>query len=248
MKRRAKYSVLPKEMSRGFTLIEVTITLTVLGFILLIIFGAFRLGLSAWEKGESTKEEYENVRIISQLISRQIKSIVPYKVKTQKAEGDYLAFEGKPQAMKFVSAVSMKAKQPEGFVYAIYEFEEGRKGEGRLVLYEQRALNKDLFEETPKEESGVSLCEGISNVRFEYYREEDPEKNRSESWQEEWNAKEEEGLPSAIRMTIDYDGGDKGKLPLTLLVSIPARRVEVLKPLPTGLRRVIQQRLRVPSH
>src|SRR4030067_2953124 len=72
----------------GFTLIEVTVTLSVLGFILLIIFGAFRLGLSAWNRGETTKQEYQRVRIISQLISRQIKSVVPFKIKTQKAEGN----------------------------------------------------------------------------------------------------------------------------------------------------------------
>ena len=176
---------------KGFTLIEVIVTLTVLGFILLIIFGAFRLGLSAWERGESIKEEYQKVRIITQLISRQIKSIVPYKIKTQKAEGDYLAFEGKAHSLKFVSALSIKAKQPEGFVYAIYEFKEGGREGGRLILYEQRALNRDFFEEEPKEELGVSLLEGISNVRFEYYQEEDQVKNRKEGWVEEWNAKEE---------------------------------------------------------
>jgi general secretion pathway protein J len=242
MRRRAKFFVPPKVTTRGFTLVEVTITLTILGFILLIIFGAFRLGLAAWEKGESTKEEYQNKRIISQLVSRQLKSIFPYKVKTQKAEGDYLAFEGKPQVLKFVSAVSIKAKQPEGFVYVVYEFKEGGKEEGRLVLYEQRALTKDLFEESPKEESGISLCEGILNVRFEYYREADPEKNRSEGWVEEWSAKEEKELPRAIRMTIDYKGGVKEKLPLTLLVSVPVYQAEVLKTVPTGLTRRLQQR------
>ena len=108
--------------NEGFTLIEVIVTLTVLSFILLIIFGAFRLGLSAWERGESIKEEYQKVRIITQLISQQIKSIVPYKIKTQKTEGNYLAFEGKAHSLKFVSALPIKAKQPEGFVYAIYEF------------------------------------------------------------------------------------------------------------------------------
>src|SRR4030066_498828 len=97
----------------GFTLIEVMVTLTVLGFILLIIFGAFRLGLSAWNRGESTKEEYQKVRVISQLISRQVKSAVPYKIKTEKAEGDYLAFEGKAHSLKFVSAFPMKSRQAE---------------------------------------------------------------------------------------------------------------------------------------
>src|SRR4030043_332544 len=101
----------------GFTLVEVMVSLTVLGFILLMIFGAFRLGLSAWERGDSIKEEYQKVRIISQLISQQIKSFVPYKIKTKKAEGDYLAFNGKARSLRFVSALPIKAKQPGGVVY-----------------------------------------------------------------------------------------------------------------------------------
>jgi general secretion pathway protein J len=243
MKRRANFFLFHSGMSQGFTLIEVTITLTILAFILLIIFGAFRMGVSAWEKGDSLKDEYQKVRITSQLISRQFKSIVPYRVKTQKAEGNYLAFDGKPEALKFVSAVSIKARQPEGFVYAIYEFKQEGKEEGRLVLYEQRALNKDLFEEHPKEESGVSLCEGISKVRFEYYREENMEKNQPEGWVEEWNAKEEKELPRAIRMTMTCKNERNEELPITLLVSIPAWKPEVFGTFPTGLRGgIIQQR------
>ena len=60
--------------SSGFTLLEVVVTMTILGFILLIIFGAFRLGLSAWDEGEQTREEYQRQRTATQLITRQIKS------------------------------------------------------------------------------------------------------------------------------------------------------------------------------
>jgi general secretion pathway protein J len=236
MRRRGKVFHIPILTTTGFTLIEVIVTLTVLGFILLIIFGAFRLGLSAWERGESTKEEYQKVRIVSQLISQQIKSIVPYKIKTQKAEGDYLAFEGKAHSLKFVSALPLKAKQPEGFVYAIYEFREGGRERGRLVLYEQRALNKDFFEEETKEELGVSLLEGVSNVRFEYYQEEDPGENRIEGWVEEWSAKEEKKLPKAFKMTIIQKNG-KGRgeeFPMTIMTSLPAYQFEEVR---TGPRR-----------
>ncbi len=145
---------------------EVMVTFTILGFILLMIFGTFRLGLSAWDKGEAITEEYQKVRAISQLLSRQMKSIVPYKVKTSKAEGDYLAFEGRPHSLKFVSALPLRARQAEGFVFSIYEFKEGGKGEGQLILYEQRVLNKDFMEENPKEELGASMLEGVSNVNF----------------------------------------------------------------------------------
>jgi general secretion pathway protein J len=213
------------------------VTLTILGFILLIIFGAFRLGISAWEKGESSREEYQKVRAVSQLVSRQLKSMVPYKIKTEKAEGDYLAFEGSARSLKFVSALSMKAKQPEGFVYAIYEFKDGGNEGGRLVVYEQRVLiRKNFFEERPNEESGVPLIEGISDIRFEYYQEEDSLKNRKEGWVEEWNAKEEKELPRAVRMTVTYksEQSEKEETPMTLLASVSANRFEDVKPVPSG--------------
>ena len=233
MKRKAKDS--NTRATAGFTLLEVVVTLTILGLILLIISGAFRLGLSAWEKGESAREGYEKLRTISRLVCQQIKSSVPYKIKTEKAEGDYLGFEGTPHFLKFVSALPIKAKQPQGFIYAIYEFQEGGQEGGRLVYYEQRVLNKNFFEETPDEESGVPLMEGVSDVRFEYFRRGDPDKNRTEAWVEKWNAKDENELPKALRMTITLRDkeGDKEEAPLTLLVSISANRYEEIVAAPT---------------
>ena len=206
---------------------EVVVSLTIMGFILLIVFGAFRLGLSAWERGESTREEFQTVRTVTQLISRQLKSAFPYKIKTKKAEGDYLAFEGTTQSLKLVSALPVKAQRPEGFVYAFYEFKEG--GEGKLVLYEQRALNKDFFEEPPKEDSEVTLLEGISDLRFEYLREEDKDKNQEEEWVEEWSAKEEKKLPKSVRLAITFEdkNGKEQKSSINLQVSIQANREDV---------------------
>ena len=211
----------------GFTLVEVMITTTILGFILLIIFGGFRLSFSAWERGDSAKEELQRRRIISQLISQQIKSIVPYRIKTEKAEGDYLAFQGKSQSLKFVSALPIRTKRPDGFVYAIYEFKEGR-----LLLYEQRVLNRNFFEEEPREETGISLLEGISNIRLEYYREADKEKNLTEEWVEEWSAKEEKKLPKLLRMTFSFKNHKDGKEeepPIQLMASIPAYQPEEVR-------------------
>jgi general secretion pathway protein J len=229
----------------GFTLVEVMVTLTILGFVLLMIFGAFRLGLSSWERGESIKEEYQKVRILSQLISQQIKSIVPYKIKTKKAEGDYLAFDGKRNSLRFVSALPLKAKQAEGLVYVVYEFKE-RRGEegGALVLYEQRALNRDFFEDELREESGVSLLEGITDIRFEYYQEENADKNQKEGWVEEWNAKEAKAFPKSLKMKIFQKNGKnkEEEMPITLVASLPAYQFEEVKTVPARFgRRSIQQ-------
>jgi general secretion pathway protein J len=218
-------------VSTGFTLIEVIVTLTILGFIVLMVSGTFRLGFSAWEKGDSIKEDYQKIRMMSQLVSRQMKSLVPYKIKTEKAEGNYLAFDGKAHSLRFVSALAIKAKRPEGFVYVVYQFKDEGDKEGRLILYEQRALNRDFFEDDLKEDSAVTLFEGISQVRFEYYREADEEKSRTEEWVEEWNAKEEKELPKAVRMTVTYWNG-KGKeeaSPITVLATVSAYQFEEMK-------------------
>jgi len=207
------------------------VTLTIMGFVLLMIFGAFRLGIAAWEKGETSKEEYQRTRIASQLISQQMKSAVPYKVKTQKAEGDYLVFEGKARSLKFVSALSLKAKKPSGLVYAFYEFREGEKGGGRLMLYEGRVLNKNFLEENPPEDAVVPLFEGLADVRFEYYQEEDPEKNRTGGWVEEWNAKEEKELPAALRVTLSPQkgGGKTEGVSTVILASLPSNHYEEVR-------------------
>jgi general secretion pathway protein J len=220
-------------VSSGFTLIEVIVTLTILGFIVLMVSGTLRLGLSSWEKGDAIKEDYQKIRMFSQLVSRQIKSLVPYKIRTEKAEGNYLAFDGKAHSLRFVSALAIRAKRPEGFVYVVYQFKDEGDKKGRLVLYEQRALNKDFFEEDLKEDSAVTLFGGISQVRFEYYREADKEKSRTEEWVEEWNAKEEKELPKALRMTVTYWSG-RGKeeaSPITVLAPVSAYQFEEI----TGL-------------
>jgi general secretion pathway protein J len=217
--------------ARAFTLLEVMITLTILGFILLMIFGVFRLGLSAWEKGESGKEEYQRMRIASQLIFQQVKSVIPYKIKSQKAEGDFLAFEGKARSLKFVSTLSLKTRLPSGFVYAFYEFQEGGEKGGRLILYEGRVLNKNFMDEPPPQEAAVPLFEGLAEVRFEYYKGENPETNPAGEWMEEWNAKEEKELPKALRITlVSRKGvGPAEELSTVILASLPAIRYEDIR-------------------
>ncbi len=211
---------------RGFTLIELMVGMTVLGIIVLIIFGVFRLGLSAWDKGEAVQKDDQKNRIIAQLIFRQIKSAFPYRVKTEKAEGDFLVFEGKAQTLKFVSALPLKTRYPEGLVYAVYEFEEGAGG-SRVIFYERRVVNRNFTDDPPRKEDGVVLWDNISEIHFEYFRGEDREKTRPAEWVDEWSAKEEKQLPLAVRITVNEKNSKQP--PHVTEISLPAREFEQMK-------------------
>ncbi len=199
-------------------------TLTILGFVLLVTFGVFRMGLAAWEKGEASREKFQKTRIAVQLLSQQIKSLMPYKVKSQKAEGDFFAFEGKARSLKFVSTLSLRTRRPSGFVYVYYEFQGGGIAGGRILQYERRVVNKNFMDEEPPEQDKVPIFDGLADVRFEYYQEEDQEKTRSAGWVEEWNAKDEKEFPRAVRMSlVPLKAGDP---PIEILASLPSSRYE----------------------
>ncbi len=225
----------------GFTLVEVMITLTILGFILLIIFGVLRLALSSWQKGEEAQQTDQQIRMVEQFLIRQIKSAFPYKFKSSKAEGDYLLFEGTPQRLRFISTYSLKFKRSEGLVLVTYDLRL-QNGQGTLFLAEEKVLNKDLLAESYDPESALPLLKYVSDAYFEYYQEEDSLEGISEEWLSDWSAKEKGVLPTAVRFRFNYEkDGEKGQPPeVQLIIHIPASRWEDVRTI-RG-RRIIPQR------
>jgi len=212
----------------GFTLLELIITFTILSLMLVMIFGAMRLGSSSWDRGEETAERYQRMRIVIKLLSQQLKSAYPYKLKAQKAEADYIVCLGEGDSLRFVSAFSLLARRPEGLVYVIYRVGEKGSAGKTLKVYEKRVLNKDFMEETPDDEKFSLLLEDLSDFRFEYFEAEEDEDKEGEGgeWVKAWDGKEKKELPREVRMTAQWKEkkGKKGEVEMSLpaLVSIPA--------------------------
>jgi len=215
----------PKRES-GFTLLELVVTLTILGFVLVMVLGILRLGITSWERGEAKVDHYQKQRVVLNLLSQQVKSSFPYKIKAQKAEGDYIAFLGAQDSLRFVSTFSITAKRPEGLVFVIYRVEEGKDSGKLLKMFEKRVLNKDFMEETPEEEKFLTLLEDLSEFGFEYFQEGEEEEEVGE-WVESWDGKDKRELPSQIRMVAKWGGEKKEREEtLTTLIAIPTLRYD----------------------
>lgn len=206
----------------GFTLLELIVTFTILSIVLVMVLGALRLGTSAWERGGDKAEQYQKRRMVLSLLSQQLKSAYPYKIKAEKAESDYLAFDGKGDSLRFVSTLSLKARRPEGLVYVVYQVEEGRSSEKILKVYEARVLNKDFMEETPAEDLFVSLLEDLADIKFEYFKEPKDEEEEGE-WVESWDAKEQKQLPSQVRVAAKWKDKEE-ELVVPSFLSLPAHK------------------------
>lgn len=207
----------------GFTLLELIVTFTILSFVVVMILGGLRLGSSSWERGEERAEKYQQKRITIDLISQQMKSSFPYKIKAQKAESDYLVFSGETNSLRYVSTLSMKARRQEGLVFVMYRVEEGTSSGKILKVFEKRVLNKNFLEETPGEEDFLTLIDGLSDFKFEYF-DEGKEKEETGDWSESWDAKEKKALPSQVRLTAKWkEKKEELEIAFPTLVSLPAR-------------------------
>src|SRR5881392_4097640 len=97
----------PAARSSGFTLLEIVIALTALALVTVICYGAFYLGIRAMERGEVAVVAAQRLRVATDVIIRQVKSIVPYKARNRDDE-EYVFFMGTASSMAFISAAGLE--------------------------------------------------------------------------------------------------------------------------------------------
>jgi prepilin-type N-terminal cleavage/methylation domain-containing protein len=155
----------------GFTLMELIISMAIIGVLTVIIYNGLRLGIRARESGEDFEENNQRLRTIYSMISSQIKSARPYfypgKEDPKKLK---LAFVGKPDSIQFVTSAPRltPGKKPEGIHEAtIYLEEDMGVLESRGLLLRESAIRYPLIFES--EEEPVVLAEDVTDLHFRYY-------------------------------------------------------------------------------
>ncbi len=185
----------------GFTLLELLISLTIVGVVLVIIFGALRIGSRAWEKGEADVEAQQREKVVLALIKRQISSFCAREI-GREDEDPYL-FKGDERSMSFMSRMPAVPAIRSGMVYVKYSINPTNEGKNELDLYEQDVLSvhsKGILEESDEAEFHVLIPDAY-HMEFEYLKR--PEKgDASPEWQAIWDPASDTGFPLAVRITF----------------------------------------------
>jgi prepilin-type N-terminal cleavage/methylation domain-containing protein len=197
--------------SRGFTFLELIISLTIFSLVALIVYATLNLGARAAERGEVRSVENQRARAALALISRQLKSAYPLALQ---AEGEtFVYFFGEPGEMSFISA----AGRPEagGLEKVTYFLREQQGRRSLWVRTSAPTLPADLLnnrEGSLRQETEV-LPE-VERVAWEYLG----QVQSREEWNERWSGRKERRLPAAVRFSWR---ARLGELPYEWQMEIP---------------------------
>lgn len=176
----------------GFTLLELLVSITLMGLLAVAIHVGFRIGTNAWAKGDSRLETIRASQFSLDLLSRQISSMVPYysQQKINDAHVDVLLFQGAQKAMRFVTSFSAQSRSAGGLRLVEYFVSNSNKGVNALLVNERllpddpalsRLVFRDIsrgdgntvvvnFFEFRARSDSLSLFESVDQVQFQYLR------------------------------------------------------------------------------
>ena len=148
-----------KAQAGGFTLLEMLISISILGIIVLIIAGTTRLGFRSVDSGERKIESNERLRTSLNLIESQIQSEIPLTYSDEDGSKKYY-FKGSRDSLQFSTNSSLLSGQ-RGYILASYRVTPEQSG--KQVLY---AAENSIGLENKTE---AMLLEGFDQIYFEYF-------------------------------------------------------------------------------
>ncbi|MBU6281457.1 prepilin-type N-terminal cleavage/methylation domain-containing protein [bacterium] len=176
----------------GFTLLELMISLSLLGVMLTMAYSVFTTALMAVPRGEDMAARSMRFRAATSILSKQVRSAVNYPAH---AENDdvFPYFWGDPASFSFITA-SPQHRGGEGLGWVTYWTDGRSVSMGERLIFSADSVSGDA----PDPTSQTVLLDGLSSARFEYLRLDGDESE----WRDGWDAFEEQGLPAAVRITL----------------------------------------------
>jgi general secretion pathway protein J len=195
-----------KRRSRGFTLLEVLIALSIVGMLLTIAFSGLRVAMAAWRQGEDRAETHQHVRAVAFTLSRALGAAYPYRATKGLSPEAVVLFDGAEARLAFVTqAPPLPLQAPIAFTAVVIALEEGN--EPGLVVRQRALPNRDPFTEG----AVVMRDPSVTSLAFRFLTEEG-------DWVDAWNGQDAKTIPRAIqlRLGVTLNGRAQALPPMTV--------------------------------
>lgn len=186
--------------SAGFTLMELLVSLVLLGLISAMALGGVRLGARTWETVTGKAGDNSHRQVVRSFLSRELTQAMPVLIGPPGQAS--LAYEGTSSSIVFVAPLAPHFGLG-GAQRLELVIEDGEPGgdERRLILKRRRFDRRDWTEAPPGQEEGEThlLLDGIAEAEFAYR---ESARDGAAPWSEDW--RDQDGLPALVRLRVKF--------------------------------------------
>jgi len=196
----------PKLDKRGFTLVELMVTIALVAMVVLILSMALRLAIGAWEKGQRDGEGSLGGLSLARVMEKQLDSVILDSDVPARARKGHLGFCGDKDSVSFFSSFAPMGSPFQGVLRVTYIYDEESK---TVSLYEQVVTRADDFKEgsNPMAEGWdgqirpVSRIGGIVTFQLSYSGTDKINGQDQDQWKDRWECNWPLP-PKAIRLVL----------------------------------------------
>jgi prepilin-type N-terminal cleavage/methylation domain-containing protein len=178
---------------KGFTLLELLISMTLFLLVIVILGGALGLGFRSISAGGKKIDVIERFRSSFGIVTNQLQSAVPLTYDEDGTKKYYL--QGDKTKLQFATSRSIWGREM-GCVIVSYRLEPGE--EGKLILY---ALERTIGMEETQE---IQLFNDLNSLSFSYFGRDAIEEDGK--WTEEWT--DNTKYPEQVKVNLSRDHGE----------------------------------------
>jgi general secretion pathway protein J len=192
--------------SRGFTLLEVLIAISIVGALLVIAFSGMRVAIAAWHQGEARVEAHQHVRAVAHILTRALGAAYPYRATKGTSPEAVVLFDATDKQLEFVTqSPPLPLQAPIAFTAVGIALEEGEAP--GLVVRERALPNRDPFTEG----TVVMRDPSVTSLTFRFLTEDG-------NWVESWNGQDAKTIPQAVqlRLAVTLNGRTQTMTPMTV--------------------------------
>lgn len=187
--------------SRGFTLLETLVALTLLAVMLTLLFAGLRTGIRAWDAGTGRGDRADQVLLAFSFVRKELTAAFPWRLKDPLSVK--LAFRGERERLRFVSMRPAEIGGG-GLAFVSFEYEPGRGAQqsGRMLMRRTFAAAESRDLSPVDEAEAFTILDGVTGARFEYFGAEND--TAQPSWSDRWEHPQR--LPSHVRLALKLRG------------------------------------------
>ncbi len=167
--------------SRGFTLLELLVALSIMSMIMAAAFGAVRLGSRSFEAGVTRANETGQIRASTDFLRRQFAQLVPIVHKID-AETE-ISFSADREQIRFIAPAPGFERRAGLYIYKLM-LESGAGGRRLLISYAAYDPGTDDFVEIQNGRQTL-LATNLADAYFEYFGQPDDEADLA--WYDVWS-------------------------------------------------------------